>query len=415
MPVVKPIENIIDTDIAKVSLYFRSTKKFGKTTLFRDVVLDRFDGDFRKGYLLGCGAEKGYRLLDQLNVGQIKTFRDCVDTVNWLVEAKGKEHDVQMVAFDTADELIGLAEQYAIQVSNQEARLQADSSKKKTAKVCKTINGAFGGFHKGIDYTAYNLLAPLLAKLIDAGFGVWVLAHTKFKNVTDKGGLDEDGYMQLVANYDTTYDNMFGYVLDATITGVIDRQLDTVVVPQKNGEDKVKRFVKSKERRIYFRDTSNIDAGGRFADGAIPTYIPVNIMDPSTAHTFIKYIEDGIELSKVKNRDKRHYTDLELEEDGINVEEAAKLNGDIIEDNSFDETEDDLTDSLTGFADAEEIPDIEESVEYDIEELRSEIRSIVKTLDKAGKERLKAFMQEQHINLKDCTFEELTAIKALIS
>lgn len=415
MPIIKPMENVVYTDIAKVSLYFRSTKKFGKTTLFRDVVLDRFNGDFTKGYLLGCGAEKGYRMLDQLNVGQIKTFRDCIDTVNWLVETKGKEHDIQMVAFDTADELIGLAEQYAIQISNQEARLQADNSKKKTAKVCRTINGAFGGFHKGIDYTACSLLAPLLAKLIDAGFGVWVLAHTKFKNVTDKGGLDEDGYMQLVANYDTTYDNMFGYVLDATITGVIDRQLDTVVVSQKNGEDKIKRFVKSKERRIYFRDTSNIDAGGRFADGAIPTYIPVDIMDSSTAHTFIKYIEDGIELSKVKNRNKRRYKDLEIEEDGLNLEEVAKLDHDVAGEDSFSEIENDLTDNLSELADEVPMTDGNISTERDIEELRSEIRSIVKTLDKSGKEKLKVYMQEQGISLKDCTFEELVGIKEFIS
>ena len=40
-----------------------------------------------------------------------------------------------------------------------------------------------------------------MAKLQDAGFGVWVIAHTKFKTIKEKGGLDEDGYMQLSSTW----------------------------------------------------------------------------------------------------------------------------------------------------------------------------------------------------------------------
>ena len=52
--------------IEKLRIYLRGQSKFGKTSLFRNVILEEFDGDETKGLLIGCGNEIGYTLLDNL-------------------------------------------------------------------------------------------------------------------------------------------------------------------------------------------------------------------------------------------------------------------------------------------------------------------------------------------------------------
>ena len=90
----KPQINVIKPDIKNLSIYLRSTKKFGKTTLFRDVVLAKY-GDASRGLLVGCGNEVGYKMLDNLNVTQVKTYKDMVELSDWLINEKGKEKVVK--------------------------------------------------------------------------------------------------------------------------------------------------------------------------------------------------------------------------------------------------------------------------------------------------------------------------------
>ena len=65
-----------------------------------------------------------------------------------------------------------------------------------------------------------------MTSLQNAGFGVWVIAHTKFKTIKEKGGLEEDGYMQLTSNMGADYEAAFGDIFDVTLTGVIDRDVE---------------------------------------------------------------------------------------------------------------------------------------------------------------------------------------------
>ena len=73
MAFVKPQINTIKSDIANISIYLRSTKKFGKTTLFRDVILEKY-GEPSYSLLVGCGAEVCYKLLDNLNSVQVTSW-----------------------------------------------------------------------------------------------------------------------------------------------------------------------------------------------------------------------------------------------------------------------------------------------------------------------------------------------------
>ena len=276
----KPVVNVIKPDIKNLSIYLRSTKKFGKTTLFRDMILAKY-GDPSRGLLVGCGNEIGYKMLDNLNVTQVKTYKDMTELANWLITEKGKEHNIEIVAFDTGDELALITDAETIRQSNVE----------NPTKKCRSIKGAFGGYTAGEKFSANDLIKPYMTRLQDAGFGVWVIAHTKFKTIKEKGGLDEDGYMQLSSNMGADYEAAFGDIFDVTLTGVIDRDLET-----KQVGDKTKKYATDEIRKLYFRGTTLIDAGGRFADGAVPDFMVFD--KPDMGAEFVRVVEEGMEKSK---------------------------------------------------------------------------------------------------------------------
>ena len=325
----KPQINTIRPDIKNLSIYLRSTKKFGKTTLFRDVILAKY-GDPSRGLLVGCGNEIGYKILDNLNTTQVTTYKDLIELRDWLINEKGKEHNIEIVAFDTGDELALIADKETIRLSNIE----------NPNKKIKSIKAAFGGYTAGEKYSANDIIKPYMTSLQNAGFGVWVIAHTKFKTIKEKGGLEEDGYMQLTSNMGADYEAAFGDIFDVTLTGVIDRDVE-----EKGDGDKKKRYATDTVRKLYFRETPLIDAGGRFAYGAVPEYMIFDKEDMGAE--FIRVIEEGMEKSK-KTLGKKSPTpkvekkpepvkedineEVEDETDEINTADEAPFTEDVISD-----------------------------------------------------------------------------------
>lgn len=284
MAFIKPTVKQISTDIKELSIYLRSTKKFGKTTLFRDTILAKY-GDPSRGLLVGCGNEMGYKLLNNLNSTQVSSWKDLMELKQWLINEKGKEHDIEIVCFDTADELVLLADQETIRVSNAE----------NPTKRVKTIKAAMGGYTAGEKYSANNVIKPFMTDLQKHGFGVWCIAHTKMKSIKEKGSLDEDGYMQLSSNLSADYESAFGDIFDITLTGVIDRDFE-----EKRVDDKVKKYTTDIVRKLYFRETPMIDAGGRFAYGSVPDYLVFD--KPDMGKIFLDTIEEGMRKSgEMKN------------------------------------------------------------------------------------------------------------------
>ena len=283
MAFVKPSVKTISSDIKELSIYLRSTKKFGKTTLFRDTIMAKY-GDPSRGLLVGCGNEYGYKLLDNLNSTQVSSWKDLVELKQWLIKEKGKEHNIEIVAFDTADEICLLADGETIRTSNIE----------NPNKQVKTIKAAMGGYTAGEKYSANNLIKPYMNDLQKAGFGVWCIAHTKMKSIKEKGSLEEEGYMQLTSNLSADYESAFGDIFDVTLTGVIDREFS-----EKTENGKTKRYTTDTIRKLYFRETPMIDAGGRFAFGSVPEYLVFD--QPNMGEIFLKTVEDGMRNSKSKN------------------------------------------------------------------------------------------------------------------
>ena len=277
---VRPMINTIKADIKNVSIYLRSTKKFGKTTLFRDVILEKY-GDPSRGLLIGLGSEVGYTMLDNINAVQVNNYADLTELVDWLITTKGKEHNIEIVAFDTVDELVLITDAETIRIHNKE----------NPTKKVKSIKAALGGFTAGEKYSANDIIKPLINKIRNAGFGVWCLCHTRFKNIKTKGTTDTEGYMQLTSNLGADYESAFGDCLDVVLTGVVDKEIENKEV---NGE--TKRFSTGTTRKLYFRETELIDAGGRFAFGTVPEYLEFN--KANMAADFIKVVEEGMEKSK---------------------------------------------------------------------------------------------------------------------
>ena len=159
---------------------------YEKTTLFRDLILEKF-GDPAKGLLVGLGAEVGYSILDNLNATQIEDWDDLEELKEWLITKKGKEHDIQIVAFDVIDELMPMAEDQVIKMSRRE-----------TGKPCKSFNAAFGGYSEPRK-RLMGLVKGFFTDLKKAGIMPFAISHTKIKSIKEKGE-EGEGYHLLTSN-----------------------------------------------------------------------------------------------------------------------------------------------------------------------------------------------------------------------
>ena len=397
MAFVKPTVTKITADISNLTIYLRSTKKFGKTTLFRDVILEKY-GDPSYGLLVGCGAECGYKMLDGLNVTQVETWDDVIELKNWLISENGKEHHIKIVAFDTGDELTLLADAKTIRLSNRE----------NPQKPVRSIKAAMGGYTAGEKYSANNLIKPMISELSKAGFGVWVIAHTKLKTIKDKGALDEDGYMQLTSNLAADYEAAFGDCLDVCLTGIVDRDTE-----ERGTGDKKKKYVTEMVRKLYFRGTDTIDAGGRFADGSVPEYMVFD--KPNMAKDFIKIVEDGIEGSKT-NFSSAHPVTTKKAPPVYRTETPKPVS----EDEDLDATADipdvdDLDPDATGV----DLDVDGEDTAPTIEDLRAEVQGKLRTASAGVKKKAKEILiteatDPEKIKLADATVETLNKILAIL-
>ena len=358
MAFVKPKINSIKPDIKNVSIYLRSVKKFGKSTLFRDVILEKY-GDPTRGLLVELGMERGDALLDNVNTTHIDTYKDLIELQKWLIEEKGKEHNIEIVGFDVADEIVPIFDKETIRVSNLE----------NPQKQVKSIKAAMGGYTAGEQYSA-TLMKNYFDKIKSAGIQVWVLGHSKYKNIRDKANVDNEGYMQLSSNLSAAYEAALGDIFDVVLTGIIDRNIETV------GEgDSAKRYATDAIRKLYFRGTPEIDAGGRFAAEAVPEYMVFD--KPNMAADFIRIVEEGMEKSK---------TDFKVTATKTTKTKSASTPAPVVEEHPIDdEPPFDIEDN-----DIDELDDIDNSVDFDA--MRNEIRNKNKSGTPEQKKAVKALL-----------------------
>lgn len=352
----KPTVKTITADIGNLSIYLRSVKKFGKSTLFKNMILAKY-GNPEYGMLVEIGHEVGDSLLDNVNTTHVDTYKDFIELKDWLIKEKGKEHNIKIVGFDVVDELVPIFEKEVIRLSNIE----------NPSKKCKSIKSAFGGYNAGVEMAA-SLIKEYMSEIKKAGFGIVAIAHTKMKGVKEKGSIEEESYMQLTSNLQNAYESAFGDVMDLVLTGYIDRNLETV------GEgDNKKKYATDAIRKLYFRGTSLIDAGSRFSSDAVPEYLVFDRDD--MGEIFVKTIEDAIEKSKTISTSSKRET-KKVEKKPVPVEETVEDDIDDIEDNVVEET------TTSNYPD-----DLEATIrtmfkECTDKELKTEVKTIISSFGK---------------------------------
>ena len=350
-------------NINKLRIYLRAVPKWGKTTLFKNVVLEKYNGDATKGLLIGIKDEIGYTLLDELQTTHCNTWKELKELENWLIKEKGKEHNIEFIAFDCVDELLPIAEKEVMRLSQIQ-----------TGKPCDSINKAMGGYGKGQEKVK-EILKEYFTTLYKAGFGIFCIAHTKMKTIVEKGKNEDEGYNILTSNLANTYESIFADIFDCVLTGLIDRSVN-------DGK------LEDTERRLYFRGTTAVEAGTRFSSNSVPEYLVVDDDPKEFAKNFLETIEDGMRNSATKP--------LNKEQVKKEVEEEKK------------QAEKDLKQIQQEVEQQEKVEE-----EQDIDELKAKLKSLMTSTE--SKNKVKEFMKGNGVKaVKDLNAEQLKELITLL-
>ena len=291
-------------------------RKVGKTTLFADLVLYNYK-DPMKGLLISCGDEDGYKAIDDLQVEDAKTWdmlededgnRGLVQIVDELISLRGTKDQIEMVCLDTFDELVEIASKQVYEEHRNEK-----------GKYPKSLNDALGGYGAG-QRRVVELIKDIIRRLNQSGMAVFIIAHTKQKEVTDQ--MTDLKYEIVTNNLDSRFYSPIADTAQMVVNIVKERNIEGAGVEKKTikgkeVEVKVAGKQKSIDRYMYFRENTYVDAGGRFE--GLPERLPLS------AENFMKAFEMGVTASKKKNNTEAEIKAQKKIEDKMNVEAGTKL------------------------------------------------------------------------------------------
>lgn len=329
----KPTLQRSATDINKITGFIMGVRKFGKTSLWADMINAKFENP-EKGLLVSCGMEHGTNMIDNIFTTHANTWKDLVEVKDWLIKEKGKEHNVEMVCFDSAEEFFGIAESEVIRLSILE-----------NGKKIKSIKAAYGGYTNGEKECA-KLVKKFLNDLYNAGIMPWMIGHTKLKTVKDKASLDEEGFQRLGSSLIADYESAVADCFDIIATGLIDREIE-----EKGEGDSTKRYVKETERRLYFRGNEIVEAGGRLKDLSIPEYIPFDQLN--MGQTFIDTIETALKNGRVDSA----FVKKSTPKKATPVKEEKVVEPDPIEEDDIDDIDTPVEDIIEEATETSAYPD----------------------------------------------------------
>ena len=365
MSFVKPTVKRSETEIDKITGLIMGVRKFGKTTLWADMIMEKF-GDPTRGLLVSCGLEHGTNMIDNINTTHVNTFKEVQELKKWLIETKGTEHEICMICFDSTEELFNIFEQETIRRSNVES-----------GKMVKSIKAAYGGYTNGEKECA-KLVKVFLNELYEAGIKPWSICHTKLKTCKDKASIDEDGFQKLGSALIADYDAVCADCFDIIVTGLVDREIE-----ERGSGDSVKRYVKETERRLYFRGNEIVEAGGRLKGLAVPEYIAFD--KENMAKDFIETVETALKAGRV---------------DAPTTKKTTTKKPPVAEEPVIEEPIEDEDFELEGHAESEDVDLFveEESTDYTLITLSKErltaIRTAFRTADEDAKNGVKAILDK---------------------
>ncbi|WP_226035732.1 AAA family ATPase [Aquibacillus saliphilus] len=297
--------NVIKVDPLAYNIGLLGESGIGKTTLAVEFCDKLVSED---GYiLLNIGKEDGVDAIPDAvyeNIPDWETFEDFVDDV---VENRTTDYkDLQVVVYDTIDELFRIAEPEVIRLHNLEY----------PEKRTKSIKAAFGGFMAGED-KAIEIVLDKMWELKSVGVQIMVLGHTKMRGKTDVVSGEE--YDTLTANLANRYFNAIKTKLHVLGVASIDRSIAKHRVKQKIGDDKTVGKVTDESRIITFRDDNfNIDSKSRFSE-----IIPQIDLD---VDQFISAVEGAIQKAHDKQKSKKgNIKEVKKEQAKEKIEKVNKI------------------------------------------------------------------------------------------
>ena len=293
--------NKVKCDIGSYIHYWRGVKKVGKTTLFYELVKKQF-GDLNKGLLISIGDEIGYQALDGLVYAECPTWADLIEVVDELVENK-EDNEFEIVALDTVDEMIKLAQE-EVKRLHKKAKGQAAE-----------FNACFGGYgqpRKKVE----ELVDEQLARIRRAGYGSVYIGHTKLRDIQEKNG---DNYQQLTSNLSADYDAIFANKADIVMTIVVEKNIDE------------NKHISGTDRYMYFRSDGFVDAGGRFNE--MPEKVEYS------ADNYIEAFEAGVKGAMASKVTDKEITKRKKEEKESRIKKAQEFKEEEMAEKADDELE----------------------------------------------------------------------------
>lgn len=325
-------KNEVSVDLAHYRHYWRAPKKWGKTTMFSNLVWELYK-DMDCGLLISCGNERGYSALDSLVYVDCPEWSALMEVVDELVENKA-ENKFKLLAFDTVDELVSMAQREVIRLEYRK------SGERKEFNACL---GGYGAGRKKVE----ELINAIITRLGDSGYGLIFIGHTKIRDIKEKNG---DEYQMLTSNLSSDYDGIFANKADICMMGTIEKNIDG-------------GFVQDAERYMVFRGDGYIDAGGRFAD--IESKVEVS------AQNYIKTVTDAIRKS-IKSHDATdEYIQNKMKQEQQEREEYYQANREKL------------------MQDEPEMNEYEKNLQ-DCKQLQDQIKAAVASLDQSTKKDLQA-------------------------
>lgn len=268
--------NEVKVDIASFIHYWRGLRKVGKTTLFRDLILEKY-GSLDKGLLISVGNEDGYQALDGLVHDVAEDWDVFVEIIDDLVENK-TDNTFEIIAWDTVDEVVKIAIEEVMRLH-----------KRKKGSPAESLNAALGGYGAGRQ-KVNELIDEQMTRLKRAGYGIIFIGHTKIKDIKEKLGAE---YSQLTSNLTADYDGIFANKADIIMTISVDKDVSG-------------KIISGTQRYMHFRDDGFVDCGSRFKN--MPEKVEFG------AKEYIEAFEFGVKSSIGKDISDTEYTKKEKEE-----------------------------------------------------------------------------------------------------
>lgn len=295
-------KNKVSTKLSDLKITVAGRQKVGKTSLFYEIL--KREGGLDTGLLFAF--EKGYNLIDGINVLDVDSWSDFVDAIDDLEE---DNEGFVYVCIDTVDIAGRWCQEYVL-------RKQSTKDGKRYEAMADIP------FGKGYELVEAEF-ARQFARL-DRIFGGWMgITHDKDKTVKEKSGLEYDKTMMSATGRTGDYiKNSSDFIV------FIDIQTEKV-------RDKETRKQTVKEnRKIRFRGDGTTEAGGRISQ--IPEEIDYDV------DLFLKTIRDAIlantgtgkettdEKPKAKKAHKTVKTEESKKEDVIDIDSVKSKIGDFL-------------------------------------------------------------------------------------